>query len=545
MSLKQKIKKVIKGDIQNSPAVLDQYSRDASLFEVKPQLIISPKNSKDLQNLVKFVNQYNKNSKTLNLKPKTLSLTARAAGTGMDGGALTGSIVVDFLRYFNQIKSVTPRSKTAVTQPGVYYRDFEKATLKHKLLLPSYPASKEIAAIGGLISNNSGGEKTLTYGKTQDYVQQLKMILSDGHEHTIKPLSKKELDKKLSLKNFEGDIYNKIHKLVTHNTKIIKKAKPDVSKNSSGYNLWDVWDGQTFDLTKLFVGSQGTLGLVTEAKIRLITPKIHSKLLIITLRDLKPLARLINQVLKHKPESFESFDDNTLKLGMRFLFWKYGLQFLPEIGLIIKNGFQFPKLVLIAEFTGDSPEDALKKAQTSQASIAQFKLPNRITTTDRDTEKYWAVRRDSFNFLRHKIKNKKTAPFIDDIIVAPKYLSEFLPQLDKILKPHPITYTIAGHIGDGNFHIIPLMDLANDQQRALIPQLSQKVYDLVFKYHGSMSGEHNDGLIRGPYLKKMFGSQYYKLMEEVKKILDPNDIFNPGKKISGNLKYSLNHIKKS
>src|SRR5581483_2334025 len=158
--LQAKLKSVIKGDVLSDPQTIEQYSHDASIFEIKPQVVVFPKDTEDLKNLVKFVNQ-----------EKGLSLTARSAGTDMGGGSINDSIIVAFGKYFNHIKSVDEKSKYAVAEPGVFYRDFEKETLKKGLIFPSYPASREICAIGGIVNNNSGGEKSLAYGKTENYVE--------------------------------------------------------------------------------------------------------------------------------------------------------------------------------------------------------------------------------------------------------------------------------------------------------------------------------------------------------------------------------------
>ncbi|MEK9183611.1 MAG: FAD-binding oxidoreductase [Patescibacteria group bacterium] len=518
MSIESQIKPLFKGDIFKDEETLKKYSRDASFFEVKPQLVVFPKDIDDLKNLVLFAIE-NKNY--------GISLTARSGGTDMTGGPLNNSIIMDFTRYFNHIKEI--KDGYAIAEPGVFYRDFEKETLKKNLLLPSYPASRNICAIGGMVANNSGGEKTLSYGKTEKYVKELKVILRDGNEYVFKPLTKEELDQKVQQKDLEGEIYKEIYQLVEENSSQIKLAKPNVSKNSAGYALWNIWDGATFDLTKLFVGSQGTLGIITEVKFQLIKPKKYSKLLVIFSKDFKPLAQIVGKVLRHKPESFESFDDHTLKLGIRYLFFRFALKFLPELYMIATSGL--PKLVLLAEFTGDSINEAENKAKKAQLDLKELNLRTRITKDADDVEKYWTVRRESFNLLRTKIKGKKTVPFIDDIIVRPERLPEFLPKLEEILNQYKIIYTIAGHIGDGNFHIIPLMDLGDPQSKIIISELADKVYKLVFEFHGSMTAEHNDGIIRTPYLKEMFGEEVCGLFKKVKNIFDPDNIFNPGKKV--------------
>ena len=545
MDITAEIKKFFKGEVLNDEETLANYSHDASLFELKPQVVVFPKSVDDIKNLVKFVSE-NKSAES------NLSLTARSGGTDMTGGPLNESIIIDFTKHLNHFKNI--KNQYAITEPGVFYRDFEKETLKHNLFLPSYPASREICAIGGMVANNSGGEKTLAYGKTQNYVKELKVILRDGREYLFKKLNKDTLEEKFKLQTLEGDIYRRVYALVNDNQEIIRKAKPQVSKNSAGYYLWDIWDGKQFDLTKLIVGSQGTLGIVTEVKFSLVPVKKHSSLLVIFMKDLGSLADVVNTVLPFKPESFESYDDHTLKLAMRFLpdlikvlkpknIFSLAFQFLPELKMLLSGGL--PKLVLLVEFAGDNKEEVHKQLIAVEDKLKTFHLKTHVTKTPEEAEKYWVIRRESFNLLRRHVRGKQTAPFIDDLIVRPEKLPEFLPALNKILDSYDdFTYTIAGHVGDGNFHIIPLMNLADENQRAMIPKIADEVYDLVLKFGGSITAEHNDGLIRSPYLEKMFGKEIYGLFEEVKRIFDPDNIFNPGKKVNSSLDYAFKHLKK-
>jgi len=542
MPLTDDLKKVINGDVLIDGPALEKYSHDASLFEILPKAAVCPKDTEDVKNLVRFASQ----------SDGAFSLTARSGGTDMSGGALTESVVVDFSKYFNQIKSIGDGS--AVVEPGVFYRDFEKATLEKNLLLPTFPASRDICTVGGMVANNAGGEKTLAYGKTEDYILQLKAVLADGNEYSFRPISKAELDIKTQQQNFEGEVYRKLYELIINNYGLIKKSKPNVSKNSAGYYLWNVWDGESFDLTKLLVGSQGTLGLVTEIKFRLIAPKPYSQLAVIFLKDLQPLVEVAKAVMHFQPESFESFDDHTLKLVVRFLpslirilrpknIFKLFWQFLPEMRMTLTGGF--PKLVLLAEFTGDSEEEISRRLQDLGQSLSMGPVQFRIITDSEEMKKYWTIRRESFNLLRKHIKHKRTAPFIDDFIVRLESLPEFLPKLNAILDRYQLTYTIAGHVGDANFHIIPLMDLSDPGTHEVIEKLSDEVYNLVLEFKGSITAEHNDGLIRSPYLKKMYGEEIYRLFEETKKIFDPKNIFNPGKKVGASLQYAFDHLVKS
>ena len=549
------LKNIIKGEISSDEKELSVYSRDASIFEIRPSIAIHPKDTDDIKNLVKWV-LVNKDS-----NPE-LSLTARSGGTDMTGGTLNNSIILDFTAHFNRILEIqcaslqdamTHIAGHATVEPGVFYRDFEKETLKKNLLLPSYPASRETCTVGGMVANNSGGEKSLRYGKTENYVEELNVVLGDGEEYVLKAVTPEELEQKKLQNNFEGEIYRQTYDLLESNYELIQKAKPNVSKNSAGYLLWNVWDRKRFDLAQLFTGAQGTLGLITKIKFRLIKPKKYSRLLLVFLKDLKFLGELVNVINKNEPESFESYDDHTFKLAMKILpdlIKRMGIgamfQFLPDVWKIITRGI--PKMVMLVEFTGDDERELMDKIKKCQKEVSgKFGVQTGVTKNDADAGKYWIIRRESFNLLRKHVKGKKTAPFIDDMIVRPEFLPEFLPKLNAILDQYKnfMVYTIAGHPGDGNFHIIPLMDLSDAKSRQIIPELSEKVYNLVLEYHGSITAEHNDGLIRTPYLEKMYGPEIYKLFERTKQIFDPNNIFNPRKKVGTDMNYAMEHVLKN
>jgi FAD/FMN-containing dehydrogenase len=563
-NLKDQIKEIINGDILENN--LEDYAVDKSIFKIKPQIVIFPKNEEDIKNLVIFAKENN------------LYLTPRSAGTDMSGGALTDSILLVFTKYFNQIIEINPQKKYVIVRPGVYFRDLEKELNKFNLFLPSYPASKEICAVGGMVGNDSGGEKTIKYGKTHDYVIGLNVILSDGHEYYFEKVSGEKLQAKLSQPNFEGEIYRQIYKLLKENYELIQKSKPKVSKNSAGYNIWDAYgrtqmdmddenengseyirddsqensrqfaNNEWLDLTKLFVGSQGTLGIITKIKFSLINQPLKNKLAVIFLKSFKQINEILDNLLQLQPESLEITDDHTFKIFLKYskemsqILGIKGLVnnirlFLPEIKLIIKNGL--PKLIVLIEFADE--ENKINNKLDQLKNLAKNKKLNLIICqTDIEKEKYWKLRRDTYKLLREKIKDKIAAPFIDDLIVNPHSFSEFLPKLISILDKYQFLYTISGHLGDGNLHIIPLLDFQKEKDK-ILPAM-EEIYDLTLSYQGSITAEHNDGLIRGWYLEKMFGQEIFSIFQAIKKIFDPDNIFNQHKKIQATKDYSFSHL---
>jgi len=546
---KQLSKSSFEGDVRDDLATRVEFSHDASLFEVLPELVVAPKDAKALETLVRLVADNKKNM-------PGLSLTGRSAGTDMAGGAINDSIIVDFIPHMNQL--VSANSKHAVAQPGMYYRDFEAETLKHGALMPSYPASRDMAALGGIVNNNSGGEKSLEYGKTADWVAGLKIVFADGVEREVRPLTREQLDKKMAQKDFEGKVYKEIFELIEAHYDVIKAAKPKVTKNSMGYGIWDVWDRETgvFDLTRLIVGSEGTVGLTTEVDFRLTPKRPHSGLFVFFLSDIEKLGDVINTVLEHKPATFEGFDDQTMILFFKLMpsllsnmgapaFLRLLISMIPQ-GFMVLRGY--PKLILMVEFNGETTQEVKDKIHALHLALDLKKRQYHITAYEEDgteakSEKFWLMRRKSFQLLRSKVKDKHTAPFIDDFVVPPKYLPEFLPRLQKIIRKYKLFATIAGHMGDGNFHVIPLMEIEKKSERDKILPAMKEVNKLVLQYGGSLAGEHNDGMVRGPWLEEQFGSEMLEVFKQAKKIMDPDNIFNPHKKADADWDYSYSHIR--
>ncbi|KKU49826.1 MAG: Oxidoreductase [Parcubacteria group bacterium GW2011_GWB1_49_7] len=549
MILADALRHVFKGEVIDDDEVLETYSRDASLFKVRPKLVVYPKDAADLAALVQFVHEHK------SIGPE-VSLTIRAAGSDMSGGPLGESIVADVTKHMNRIGEIH-RQGLCITEPGAFYRDFEKKTLEKKLILPCYPASKNLCALGGMIANNCAGEKTLRYGKMEDYVVSSKYIFSDGHEYEVKPLSKAELEIKMAQGDFEGNLYTQLFELLENNKEAIRQAKPNVSKNSAGYYLWNIYPEPVeglegmFDLNKLLTGAQGTLGIMTEATVQLVSVEKASELFVIFIHDLTHLPKLINAILPTKPDSIESYDDATMKLAVRFFpemlksmkpkhFFSLIWSFVPEAFMILKGGI--PKLILLVEYSGSSKAEVDNKMEKLEEIIHPFKLVSRKTLSEEESEKYWTVRRESFNLLRKHIHGARTAPFVDDVVVRPEDMAEFLPKMKLILDEYKLNYTIAGHAGNGNFHIIPLMNMKNKMNVAIIKEAGERIYNLVREYKGSITGEHNDGIVRTPYLNKMYSPEILELFKKVKHIFDPLNIFNPGKKVNGTIEYLESHI---
>lgn len=545
-SLLRELKKIFKGEIATDSRTRTMYSHDASIYEMVPEAVLAPKDSKDIQDLVAFVATHKK-------AYPALSITPRSAGTCMSGGAIGNSLLLDMTKHFTTIHEVT--SEKLHVQPGVYVRNIDPLLQQKHAIIGSTPASRNICTVGGMVGNNSGGEQSLRYGNVENAVRELKVVFADGKEYTVRPLNRRELEKMIKKNTFEGRLYKQVFELIEADYDAIHNARPHVNKNSMGYNLWSTWDRETgiFDMTRLITGSQGTLGIITDITFRLLPRLPHNGLLVLYLSNAKQLGDIIATVMRHNPATFEGFDDITFELGMKhFNLFRQQLgaaewlkQQVALASSVAKFRGHLPNMVLMVEFEGKTIEEVEQKIASLQQSLGGYKLKMEIAGDEQQSSRFWQIRRASLSLLRERVHGKYASPFIDDLTVQPKYLSEFLPALRKIIRKYNLPATIAGHFGDGNFHIIPLMDIEHHAAQAKLEPCMRDIIPLVLKYGGTLAGEHNDGMVRGPWLPAVFGDEIYQLFRRTKDIFDPLNIFNPHKKTDASWDFSMEHIRTS
>lgn len=542
--LLHQLRAIFKGNISTDQGTREALSHDASIYELVPEAVLTPKDTTDIEKLVRFVTNNKK------LHPK-LSITPRSAGTDMSGAAIGNSLLLDMTKGFSSIKTLD--DTVLHVQPGAYMRDIDPYLAAKQLMLGCVPASRAICTIGGMVGNNAGGEQSLRYGNTERSVRELKVVLADGNVYSFKPLTRRQLELKMKQKTYEASLYRQVYELIEANYDLIKNARPHVNKNSMGYNLWSVWDRGTgiFDMTRLFSGSQGTLGIITDIKIEAVPKAAHTGLLLAYLPSMKHLGEIIRDVMKHNPATFEGFDDITFNLGVRYFstFRKQlgAKEWLRQQAWLLKSVAIFkghlPNILLMIEFEGASKQEVYDKISKLASDLAPYKIHMDIEGDEASSAPFWQIRRASLALLRNKVRDKYASPFIDDMTVQPKYLPEFLPRVRRIIRKYKLPATLAGHFGDGNFHIIPLMDISNPKDQAKLEPVMRELIPIVLQYCGTMAGEHNDGMVRGPWLPSVFGEPVYQLFKQTKEIFDPLYIFNPHKKTDASWDYSMDHVR--
>lgn len=530
MNAEEDIKAIIEGGVDVSPATLKKCSTDASIFEVTPKAVIYPKNLSDLRALVNFVSEKNRGG-------ISLSLTPRAGGTCMSGGSLTEGYIVDLTHSFNIIDSVETDTNTLWVESGVMHIDIEKATHPRGLFFAPYTSSRDICGIGGMIGNNASGEKSVKYGPTSSNITRLKVVLVDGNEYEFGPLTPSELEEKKSLATFEGEIYREVTKLIDENAHIIDRDHPRVKKNAAGYPLWDLWDADRthFNMARLFIGSQASLGIVTKAKLDLVHFPKATRMIVAPISGLPDLTSVVKTLLRHSPDVCETFDHHTYEFAKKYHPVEAEKARLAE----------GKHMVIFAIYAGATAHEADVRAGQAKEELERIGKEVFWIDSPEVAECLLLIRRKSFRMLlEHPDPRKRAMAFLEDTIVPLDHYEEFLTALEAIIAEYDMIYTYAGHIGDGSIRLIPLVDMEQGGAQERVMEVEKRVNNLVFAFGGSMSVDHNDGIIRTPFLEQMYGKEMVTLFAKIKEIFDPLNIFNPGKKVGGSFEYAISHMVK-
>lgn len=532
-----------RGGISSDKKVLEKYSTDESIFSVRPQVVIQPKSKADVELATQVIARETK-------RFSSLSLTPRAAGTGLSGGSLTDSIVIDVCTHLTKIGEISEKNNTITfsCEPGAMWRDVEKKLKSHKAYLPPYTSSKDICSIGGSIANNAAGPDSLRYGHCADWVEALDVTLSDGKTYHIEPLTYKEFKKLTKEKHAYAQIAREIFALIEKNEKEILKNKPKTQKNTAGYSLWHVMkDGVaafkkgkgTFDLTRLICGSQGTIGIITNITMRALPIQQNTTLIVVPVFDLQDSAAMVTKSLKFNPINVELFDGLSFDLALKNpSFFKsrldgsvyYQTMLAMYTTYHLRYGRKTPEFTFL--ITLDEETTTKHKLADIIKDISTKNTRARVVTNKHEAAMFWQVRNASYSLSKFQNPKRRPAAFLEDMTVPPENLSKFFLEVKKLLKEFNVTAAVHGHGGNGHFHFYPLLDFTEKTTPLLVQKMAEKFFSTAVKYKGNICGEHNDGIIRTPFLNKLFSKQMLEIFKQAEHICDPDDIFNPGKKVN-------------
>lgn len=517
----QYLQEHISGEIITSNDVRKTYSTDASILSITPNVVVYPRNENDVRKTARFCWQ-------LAERGRVFPITARGAGTDLSGAAIGSGIILQFPAHMNRVLELNGKTGDVTVEPGINYGKLQQTLYTHDYFLPPYPSSIEYSTIGGALANNAGGDKSIKYGSTIDFVKRLRVVLANGDIIDTERVGKRELNRKLGLSTFEGEIYRSIDSLIEENKAVVDKLNPYTTKNSSGYNLHLVKqkDG-SFDLTPLFIGSQGTLGIITEASLTTVPRRVNSTLVVAYIEDIEKLQKVIREIRKFPegPSSLELVDDNLIK---------HVKENAPNlIKDVVKD--PIPKFILLVEFDNTSEHTQKRLAKKLTHYLRDMNVSFNIESDLRKKEELWKIRHSTTSVLNSSDTAARPIPIIEDGIVPPEKLAEYLTNVYQLFADNNLPIAVYGHAGDGHFHLQPLLNIKEIGDRQKIFKIMTDYYRMVIKLDGSISGENGDGRIRGAFLPQQFGPEGYELLRKVKIAFDPHNILNPGVKIGVSL----------
>ncbi len=498
------------------------YSTDASNYQVEPIAVCVPKNEEDVKTAVKIANG------------NGVSILPRGGGTSLSGQTVGAALILDFSKYMNKILEVNPAEKWVRVQPGLVRDELNAAMAQHGLQFAPDPATGNRANIGGMIGANSSGTRSIIYGKTVDHVLEAKVLLADGTVLQLQEISRDEYKKRMSGEKREPEIYRRFKQIIDSNRDEIEKHYPKVMRRVAGYNLDEFIHTDRWNLSKLIVGSEGTLATLLEAKLNLVPLPKYTSLCIAHFANLLESLRATQQILTFKPSAVEILDKTLLSLARKSRTTSNLCGFLQGD----------PEAVLIIEFYGDSPEEILQRPKEMMAHLQNQKLGYAypIISDKSEQTNIWSVRKNGLGLLLGMRGDRKPVPFIEDACVPIEVLPEYIDQVIQICKSHKTEVILYAHASVGVLHVRPVLNLKLQEDIDKMKSISDQTFELVKKYGGSFSSEHGDGLQRGYYLEKFYGTQIYNSFKEIKMLFDPHNLMNPGKivnspSIDENLRY--------
>lgn len=513
--LAQKLAPEIRGEVDTSRLARMLYSQDASVYQEEPLGVARPADADDLAAIVRFAAEHR------------IPLIPRAGGTSLAGQCVGRGLIVDVSRHMTGILRIDPERRRAVVQPGVIQDDLNDALAEHHLMFAPDTSTSKQANIGGMIGNNSCGAYSLVYGSTRDHVLRIKAVLADGSIAQFEPLDEKALEEKKQQDSLEGHIYRTLVDIVDgHRDDIIRHfPKPEIKRRNMGYALdwlaqcrpWNP-DGPPFNLAPFICGSEGTLCLAAEAELCLVPKPAHRYMICAHFRSVDEACRATVTALEYGPAAVELMD------GVIFEATKHN----PAQA---RNRFWIegdPPAVLAIEFKGDDADVLRKQADALVAGLKKQNLGTSYPSVEgKDIDRVWALRKAGMGLITGIPGDNKPLPAIEDAAVAPADLPAFVKDIEALMAKHDCHCVFYGHASVGLLHFRPMLNLKQPRDIHRFQAVLEDTAELIRRYGGSLSGEHGDGRLRGPLIKKMFPPEVYDLLWRVKTAFDPEGRLNP------------------
>ena len=505
------LQRLVQGEVRFDRYSRALYSTDASIYQMEPVGVVLPRDQDDVIAVLKTASRYG------------IPVLPRGGGTSLGGQGCNHAVVLDFSKYMHSILEVSPEERWVRTQPGITLDELNYHMHPHGLHYAPDPTTSNRANVGGGIGNNSCGSHSVLYGKTVDHVKAVDVVLANGDTAHFGPLLGASLETRVNQDTLEGHIYREIRRLARENREEILHRYPRIMRRVSGYNLELFVEEGPVDLTKIVVGSEGTLVTVTEATLNLVPLPNMKGLAVLHFRTLIQSMEATVAILEHHPSAIELVGQMILHRTRESLGFAKRMTFVEGD----------PEAILLVEFYGESEQELRSKLTALQRDMERRGLTYAtvLTTDPAEQANVWAVRKAGLGLLMAVKGDTKPLPFVEDTAVAPEKLPEYIRRFNEIILSHNTTAGYYGHASVGCLHIRPMVNLKEETGVETMVSIAREITDLVLEFGGALSGEHGDGIVRGVWNEKMFGPVVYNAFRELKCAFDPQGIMNPGKVI--------------
>lgn len=514
----------VRGEVLLDALARAVYSTAADIFRIPPAGVIWPLDERDAAAVLAWAHRRAESGL------QRIPIIPRGAGTGVAGQAIGTGLILDLSRHFRGILELTPQAGSIKVQPGVICDDLNRALARFGYAFPPDPSSSAYCTIGGMVSTNAAGAHTIRYGATIDYVQSLEAVLADGERVSFEEIPLSSLDGPAPQRESRAhQLARQVARIIVAAQSEIEAFTPKTLKNSSGYRLDRVIQDGKVNLSRLITGSEGTLAVVTSARLRVLPRPLATGTAVAFFHTLEEAGRCVHAIRALGPSALDMMDGRALEVVR---------QGRPDLAALIR---QPAEALLFVEFQEQSdPAVAERLNQLREAcSGAQMVLS---PLDDEQRQAFWTVRKAFLPLLYRSKDRRQAVAFVEDVTVPPEHVVEYIRAFYAILDRHGVQAALSGHAGDGNFHARPFLDLGEPADRDKMKAIAEEVFELVMRLGGTLSGEHGDGLVRTPFLPRQFGPLYERFVQ-IKRLFDPHGILNPGKIIDDGTDELAQHLR--
>ncbi len=507
------LRRRVHGEVRFDAVSRALYSTDASIYQIEPIGVVLPRDADDVQAVLEIT------------RHARVPVLPRGGGTSLAGQTVGHAVILDFSKYMNRLLDVNLDEGWARVQPGLVRSELAVALGPTRLIFGPETSTGNRATIGGMIGNNSSGSRSIIYGKTVDNVEEVRAFLAGGHAVTLGPLSADEVAARARRDGPESRLYREIPRIIEAAHDEVDRRFPKIMRRVAGYNLDEVRPGAPFNLAKLVVGSEGTLALVTEARVRLARRPAATVLAVLQFDDIIPALERTMEILETGPTAVELTDKIVLDMARQTREHSRKLTFVDGD----------PEAIIIVEYAGKTQDELLPRLDVLESRMRRSGFRGTMLRLVEPVAQanVWAVREAGVGLLLGMKTARKPIAFVEDTAVAPERVAEYTRRFREIVERHGTRASFYGHASVGLLHTRPILDLKEPRDIQEMRQIAGEISDLVQEFGGALSGEHGDGLSRSQFIEKMFGPRISQAFREVKAAFDPEGLMNPGKIVDG------------